>query len=439
MTVSESGAREGYRMTELGELPEDWDITPISHLCSRRIETVDPVEADVDAYVGLEHVDSGEPHLYQHGTPDEVKSSKSCFEPGDVLYGKLRPYLDKAVVAPWRGICSTDIMVFIPHSERVIDGFFLASVLHTRSFLNHAIRTMSGVNHPRTSWSAVGAFKVPVPPLSEQKRIAAVLQTVQQAKERTEAVIQAARELKKSLLKYLFTYGPVPVDQAEDVELKDTIFGQVRTDWATQSLGDIADSQYGYTESACEDPVGPKFLRITDINDEGYVSWPSVPYCPIGDDDFEKYRLVDGDILVARIGATTGKTTIVKDAPESVFASYLIRLQLAAECGVKPEYAFYFTQSPAYWSQVIAVRGGKLKGGISASVLKQLQLPVPSLDKQTEIDSFLSAVDSKIVAEEDHRRALEELFNTLLNDLMTAKIRVNDLELGEVDHDEAGR
>src|ERR1035438_5653050 len=90
-----------------------------------------------------------------------------------------------------------------------------------------------------------------------------------------------------------------------------------RKGWQIKSLGEVAESiQYGFTHSAITQNIGPKFLRITDIQN-GNVDWNSVPYCYC---DEEKFLLKDGDILFARTGATTGKSFLVKNPPRSVFA-----------------------------------------------------------------------------------------------------------------------
>src|SRR6266481_1608404 len=101
----------------------------------------------------------------------------------------------------------------------------------------------------------------------------------------------------------------------------------MKNGWEIKELVAVSAINYGYTESASSEPVGPRFLRITDIQND-QVDWNSVPYCKIEPADLPKYRLANGDIVFARTGATTGKSFLVADPPEAVFASYLIRVQL---------------------------------------------------------------------------------------------------------------
>src|SRR5436309_1559405 len=101
----------------------------------------------------------------------------------------------------------------------------------------------------------------------------------------------------------------------------------MNSSWETKELGAVSVISYGHTESASYEPIGPQFLRITDIQN-GQVDWDNVPFCRIDKADLPKYRLTTGDIVFARTGATTGKSFLVVDPPEAVFASYLIRLRL---------------------------------------------------------------------------------------------------------------
>ena len=160
--VTDATVLDGYRETELGLLPEEWEVVPLGDTATLRGETVLPQKLTGGAYVGLEHMDTGYPRIRRYGNPSEVRSAKSVFHPGDVLYGKLRPYLDKAALAEVSGVCSADILVLV--AVRFVDPAYLSYLMHTAVVLQHAIATTSGVNHPRTSWKALGQAPIPLPP-----------------------------------------------------------------------------------------------------------------------------------------------------------------------------------------------------------------------------------------------------------------------------------
>jgi len=170
--------------------------------------------------------------------------------------------------------------------------------------------------------------------------------------------------------------------------------------WA--SVAQLAENiQYGYTESAKDDPVGPKFLRITDIQD-GRVNWDTVPYCECPEEKQAKYRLEPGDIVFTRTGATTGKSYLIVNCPDAVFASYLIRLQMNKPLNVK--YLALFLDSPLYWPQIMTVRKGSAQPGVNATILATLHVPLPPLAEQhrivAEVERRLSVVKALEVSVE---------------------------------------
>ena len=161
-----------------------------------------------------------------------------------------------------------------------------------------------------------------------------------------------------------------------------SVFTQRGGGWVSKNLGDISRINYGYTESAAFEKVGPNFLRITDIQDNG-VDWQTVPYCKISDVDLPKYLLKTGDIVFARTGATTGKSFLVRNPPVAVFASYLIRVQLQLN-ELLPNFLFLFFQTKNYWDEVNKGMSGSAQGGFNATKLAALSIPYPTLLKEQE-------------------------------------------------------
>ncbi len=169
--------------------------------------------------------------------------------------------------------------------------------------------------------------------------------------------------------------------------------------WSVVKLADIATAiQYGYTTSAAEKPVGPRFLRITDIQDNN-VDWNAVPFCKVEAKDKSKYLLKQGDIVFARTGATVGKSFLIKEKiPESVFASYLIRVRLKPE--IESRYIDYFFKSSQYWKQISESQAGIGQPNVNGTKLAQLQIPLAPLEQQrsivAEIEKQFSRLDEAV-------------------------------------------
>ncbi len=189
---------EPRKQTEIGEIPESWGVVQLKEIANLRRENVKPEDNQNLNFVGLEHIDSGESILKRWGDAAAMKSAKNRFYPDDVLYGKLRAYLDKTVIAEMEGICSTDILVFTANSKIV--PRFLVYLLHTEVFVNHAVSTSTGISHPRTSWNSLGKFTCALPPLSEQYAIAAVFQAIDKKTAALEREVELIDELFHAML-----------------------------------------------------------------------------------------------------------------------------------------------------------------------------------------------------------------------------------------------
>lgn len=178
-------------------------------------------------------------------------------------------------------------------------------------------------------------------------------------------------------------------------------------EWERVSLGDVcADVRYGYTASAKTTPTPVKFLRITDIA-QSFLDWDEVPFCDISEADLQRHRLEHGDIVIARMG-TIGVSTIVKNPPLAVAASYLIRHRVD-HSRVNPQYLAYVLKSPAFDQFVWAHGGtGAVQPNINARTLGQFSFLLPPLDEQHRIAATLGALDDKI---ELNRRMSETLYD----------------------------
>lgn len=164
---------------------------------------------------------------------------------------------------------------------------------------------------------------------------------------------------------------------------------------AASSLTGVCESvRYGYTASACEEPVGPRFLRITDIVPET-IDWDSVPYCPIEENEKARFALEVGDIVVARTGATVGYAKLIREPVDAVFASYLVRFRVDPKKAV-PGFVGRLIESDLYKSFVKSRIGGAAQPNASAPVLGSFEFPLPSGREQERIAEILSAYDDLI-------------------------------------------
>jgi len=422
-TVDEVPA--GYRMTELGLLPEDWRVVPLGDLATIRGETINPSQRPELRYVGLEHLVSGEPRVRSWGDAHEVRSAKSAFFPGDLLYGKLRPYLDKGAVAEWVGMSSTDILVITPGLH--LNSKYLGYVVHASRFTEHAVATTTGVNHPRTSWHALRNFPIALPPLPEQRAIAHVLSTVQRAREATEAVIASTRELKRSLMRHLFMYGPVPVDQVAGVRLKETEIGLVPEEWEVRPIGEMFEVQLGKMLSPkAKAGIRPvPYLRNQDVR-WGSVNVTNLPTMDFDERESQKFDLRHGDVLVCE-GGEIGRTAVWRGELGPCSYQKAIHRLRSRHDDADPHFLAYHMMNAFLVTKLYGDTGTTTTiAHLPAVKLRSLPMPVPPGTMQRETSSALLATDAKLHAELVTLQAICTLREVLSGHLISGRIRVTN-------------
>ncbi|MDI7259310.1 MAG: restriction endonuclease subunit S, partial [Thermodesulfobacteriota bacterium] len=377
-----------YTQTEIGRIPKEWEIVPLKGISEINKESIDPAKEFPDhkfLYIDIDSVEN-ETGVIRNAKEIIGKSAPSrarrLIHQNDVLMSTVRPYLKAFTIVPKKfnsQICSTGFAV-LTCGEKLLPLFLLYS-LFAKSVLDQCKKMMVGGQYPALTASQVSNIEVLIPPLPEQKKIAEILSTVDEAIEKVGQAIEKTQKLKKGLLQTLLAKG-IQKGRFKIQDFKDTEIGRIPREWEVNSITEVGTLQYGITKTAIKVNTGVRFLRITDITDEG-VKWDGVPYCELTKNELEKYELKCGDILFARIGATTGKTCFIEKAPGSVFGSYLLRMQPLK--GIDTKFLFFFTQSPFYWKQVNAVKGGQLKGGLNTKLLGNIKFPLPPLSEQQKV------------------------------------------------------
>ena len=208
-------------------------------------------------------------------------------------------------------------------------------------------------------------MEIPLPPLEVQHELVAEIESYQSVMDGARAVVDNWRPR--------FAVDP---------------------EWPTVEVGELAKPEYGFTASA-RDTGDARFVRITDISDGGTLRSDGPKFIKL-EKDSREFLLSKGDVLVARTGATYGKTMLFNEEYQAVFASYLIRLRFPEEV-IDPSFYWAFAQSDSYWSQAQALSTGGGQPQFNGAVIKKIRLPVPPLEKQraivAELDEEQTAVD----------------------------------------------
>ena len=244
--------------------------------------------------------------------------------------------------------------VLRPDRTRVLDGFLTELLVETD--LSHYT---TGLTVPKLNQTKLRSIPIPLPPLEVQQEIIAEIEGYQRVIDGARAVVD--------------NYRPhIAVDP----------------EWPLVTVEQLTNPRYGYTASA-KDCGDARFIRITDISDDGYLGSKDPKFILLTAKS-KGSLLVRGDILVARTGATYGKTMLFDEDYPAIYASYLIRLRLPAE-EVVPYFYWAFAQSDNYWEQARALMTGGGQPQFNGNAIKQIKFPLPPLSTQRAIVAELKA------------------------------------------------
>ncbi len=246
-------------------------------------------------------------------------------------------------------------------------------------------------------------FEILLPPIPTQKQIADVLSAYDDLIENNSRRIQILEQMAQEIYKEWFVNNP----KFKNLKVK---------------LSEVTRPQYGYTESANDKPIGPKYLRGTDINKQNFIDWSAVPYCKISDEDKKKYKLQKGDIVIIRM-ADPGKVGIVEQDIDGVFASYLIRLEIIDQ-RISPYYLFYFLNSDEYQNYIQGAAGGTTRKSASAGVVTGTNITIPPKELLDQFEEKISLFRSELNNLLNQNANLRQTRDLLLPKLVTGEIRV---------------
>lgn len=242
-------------------------------------------------------------------------------------------------------------------------------------FLNY-----SSDEHKRLWLSVYSEFRIPLPPIEVQREIVRILDDFTEQTEQLKASLTAELTARKKQYEYY-----------RDKLLALDVFGGRASKCERRTLGDIAKFTYGYTDKA-KNAGDVRFIRITDINDSGYLSPSDAKYIDLTEES-KKYLLKKGDLLLARTGATYGKTLFFDSDEPAVYASFLIRIVLD-NAVIRNRYYWHFSKSSLYWEQAekYVSKGGQQQ--FNANAISRVKVPIPSLEVQDRIINVLDNFDA---------------------------------------------
>jgi type I restriction enzyme S subunit len=304
---------------------------------------------------------------------------KKIAKPGEILFSVRAP-IGEINVADTE--CATGRGIAIIHPRNKEDELYIEYVLKNTSRLWSGLEG-TGSLFGNAKRQDLENFKIPwIDDSKRRKKIGELLfnydKLVELNKKKIELLDQAAYLLYREWFVYLRFPG---CDKIK-------IFNGLPEGFEKKPLSKLVTSQYGHTDSASLEPIGPKFLRGTDINKHSYIIWSSVPYCSNDRLDFKKYLLKKDDLIIIRM-ADPGKVGIIEKDISAVFASYLIRIRLKDK-DINPYYLFYVLNDSFYQNTIKNASEKSTRKSASAPLLLKFSVLIPP---KSILDKFVRFVE----------------------------------------------
>lgn len=350
-------------------------------------------------YVGLEHMDSDGGFVGVRAVDaGELASNKFRFGPRHILFGKLRPYLRKTARPEFEGICSTDILPILPGPE--LDRDYLFHFLRHPKVVEQAVLRCAGANLPRISPRDLATFGVPVPPLGEQRRIAAILDKADAIRRKRRGAIAITEELLRSAFLEMFG-DPVTNPKGWQVEPFDRL---------------VAETQLGLVRAAADqgDARAYPYVRMNAIRSDGHLDVSDLARVDATDEEVSKSRLHDGDFLFNTRNSRelVGKAAVFHGAGVYLFNNNILRVRFRP--GVESDFVSAYWQTSAAQRQLDARKAGTTSVfAIYYKSLATLSVTVPPAAAQRKFADLSGAARQSVRTQECYVAEAERLFNAL--------------------------
>jgi type I restriction enzyme, S subunit len=384
-------------LTASPEPTRQFNLRPLADAIEFRNEIIHPKDGPqgVVTFVGLEHVESGT------GTRigskqirlEEMTGRRACFKAGDIVYGYLRPYLNKVWIAEFDGVCSVDKYVFKPRPAA--DRNYVAHFLRSQEFLRTAPVDLTPGQLPRIRSRELSESLIPLPPLDEQRRIAAILDEADDLRSKRRDALKKVASLPSVLFVEMFGDWSRPGFNGRLVQLG-------------EKLDFLTSGSRGWAKYYRD--TGSVFLRVQnvkydelDLTDVAFVDPPDTA-------EAQRTRVKPGDVLLS-ITADLGRTAVVPDSIGEAFINQ--HLSILRSSKTEPRYLSAAISSRAGQLAVQAKNREGVKAGLNFDDVRSLKIPQVDDDMHRKFARRVNEVDKLRAHHRSHLARLDALFASL--------------------------
>jgi len=412
--------RKDYKQTEIGRIPKEWKVVRLGEL--KEIELIMGQSPPGKSYnregKGFPFIQGKAEFGSIYPTPILWTSQPTkVAEKGDILISVRAP-VGEVNICPYR-LCIGRGLAAV----RIMNG---SNMFYFYWFQKEKQRIKNfgkGSTFKAITKDELSNLLLPLPPLPEQKKIAEILSTVDEAIEKVDEAIARTERLKKGLMQNLLTKGVGHKD------FKDTEIGRIPKEWEVVELGTYIDVFSGYAfkseDFLADRSKGVPIIKIGNLQNGKVIVDDKTSFVP-GDfyENLSDFQLHYGDVLIALSGATTGKIAVVDRNIGLALVNQRVGKFKILNSNILQKFFYFLAQSDRFKRFVLRNIGQSAQGNLSPNQVKKLKLPLPPLPEQKEIAEILSTVDKRLELLRNKKEKLERIKKGLMNDLLTGKKRV---------------
>ncbi|WP_243363042.1 restriction endonuclease subunit S [Fundidesulfovibrio terrae] len=404
--------KPGYKQTEVGVIPEDWQLRPMLSVVRVAHGQVDPKHEPYRSMilVAPDHIESGSGRLLKKETAGDQRaiSGKYAFSVNDIVYSKIRPYLRKAILSDFEGLCSADMYPLKPQVD-ISSGFVFAVILgYHFSKYAESVSVRSGM--PKINRLELAEYVMALPPTkAEQEAIAAALSDADALIESLEQLIAKKRNIKQGAMQELLTGKkrlPGFSGEWKEVRMRDLL--QLNATYGIVTAGRFIQN-------------GIKMLRGGDI-DDGHIATDLPMVAHEKSNEYSRTKLEKDDVVIALVGYPGSSAKV----PDELIGSNISRAVGLLRCNeqVVPDFLVCFLNSTDGRNMVLAPSAGSAQKVVNLAALNKLQFYIPPVREQAAIATVLSDMDAELSALESKLSKARQIKQGMMQELLTGRIRL---------------
>lgn len=402
-----------------------WQKVRFDEICKNISDRIDdPKQAKTDYYVGLEHLDSEDPKISRHGSPQDVSKTKLLFKPGHILFGKRNWYLRRLAVAQREGICSAHMLVLEPIEGKSTKEF-LPLLMFSDDFYEKALMVSAGSMSPTIKWKDLAPLEFLIPSIEQQENILSLTHKIDDTISNAQNLLEKTKNYMVSRRELLLTRG---IGHTKFKKVK-WYYGktiEIPEEWEFRKFNKITKQ---ITDGSHVTPKyvneGIPFLRVTDIQTE-HIEWKQVKKINLDEHEelIKRCRPEKGDILYSKNG-TIGIPKIVDwDKQFSIFVSICLIKPIPEIVSTYYLYLVLLSQKIKEQTQLRSKQLGVIN--LHLEEIRDFNILLPPKNEQIKIASIISKINEQITQQQSHLTNLKVLRKSILNSKLTKEKNVTN-------------